>query len=218
MAKKQRTTLFAFVFGILRAIHRIGQFRHAMRTVISLLTPLYTERRAKVDKSPWRTELTAPFPPSVFLAVGDSHVSHCSAQTSQTECFPLNLNSRIVRKECGGNLEDSRAILHQPGFHVTQCRYYRLNCVPFAQDALRSQSLRALFPSFIFLCLTHQLAHNHLWTGHIFSGSTNTRPVLVWVLGLEQLFLTIVLPKSWAMILTRVLWKQNGVKMTRGSF
>lgn len=52
MAKKQRATLFVFAFGILGAIHRIGQFRHAVRTVISLLTPLYTERRAKVDKSP----------------------------------------------------------------------------------------------------------------------------------------------------------------------
>lgn len=44
--------MFAFAFGILRAIHRIGQVRHAVRTGISLLTPLYTERRAKADKSP----------------------------------------------------------------------------------------------------------------------------------------------------------------------
>lgn len=63
--------------------------------------------------------LTAPFPPSVFLAVGYSRVHHCSAQISQTECFPLNLNSRIERKECGGNLEDSQAILPRPGLRVT---------------------------------------------------------------------------------------------------
>lgn len=49
---KEPLCLFAFAFGILRAIHRIGQVRHAVRTVISLLTPLYTERRAKADKSP----------------------------------------------------------------------------------------------------------------------------------------------------------------------
>lgn len=44
--------MFAFAFGILRAIHRIGQVRHTVRPVVSSLTPLYTERRAKADKSP----------------------------------------------------------------------------------------------------------------------------------------------------------------------
>lgn len=28
---------------------------------------------------------------------------------------------------------------------------------------------------FTFLCLTYQMAHSHLWTGHIVSGNTNTR-------------------------------------------